>query len=107
MSKSPIIVLPENETRRAQLRAKLKEYRGRMSPYQPPEMAMDTVFKAEVLATLLEKGRVDTHALSREVAERFGDGFNLDTFGNACAVIDNYCTAGGENIVGGTGLPQI
>lgn len=101
---SPVIVFPEDETRKQQLRAKLVEYQGRMNPYRAPEMQMDTICKMVVLERLLRDGQVKTWDLSREMAETYGSGFDGNAFGNACGVIEDYCKTGGQNIHSGTGL---
>ncbi len=101
---SPVIVLPENEERKLQLRAKLVEYRSRMQSHQAPEMQMDAICKATVLRRLLRDGRVNTWELSLEMAETYGSGFSVNVFNNACSVIEDYCKTGGKNVRGGKGL---
>ncbi len=106
----PVIVLPDE--RREQLTTKLDEYRERLNdnPNMHPELQLlagsDTMYKITVLQTLLDKGRVSTFDLSREMAKKLGDHFNPQLFNEACGVMSDYCTTGGKNTTGGTGLPQ-
>lgn len=102
VTESPVIVLPDDETRKQQLRDKLAEYKGRMHPYRAPELQMGTICKIAVLERLLADGKVVTWDLSREMAETYG--FNVNDFKNACGVIEDYCKTGGKNLHGGTGL---
>lgn len=62
---------------------------------------MDTLCKMTVLQRLLREGRVSTWELSREMAEAYGSGFDVEAFNNACGVIKDYC----ETSHDGTGLP--
>lgn len=101
---SPVIVL--DRTKRARLRSKFFEYEARIDPYKPPECQMGAIMKMEVLSALLEKGRVETWALSLELAKKYGPGFDVDAFNNACAVIQDYNETGGTKVRGGTGLPK-
>lgn len=101
---SPILFLPEDETRRVQLRQKLGEYKARFKPYQAPELQMGTICKITVLERLLQDEEVDTWGLCLEMRETYGSGFDPDKFGVACGVIDDYCKTGGQNAIGGTGL---
>lgn len=103
--KSPVIELPKDPKRVVQLRMKLQEYRNRIDPRRPIKF-QPVRYKIEVLSRLLEGGRVETWELSRELAKKDGV-FNDALFQNACGVIDDYCTTGGENCGGGTGLPPL
>jgi hypothetical protein len=93
-----------NPQRRTQLERKLEEYKSRMGGYSPPELQMDTVCKIEVLGRLLRAGTVDVFQLEKELLVRFGTAFDRQAFWNACAVIADYCSTGGANLSGGTGL---
>ena len=104
LEKSPVIVLPENETHKTQLRRKLEEYKGRVKPFRAPELQMDTIYKMTVLERLLRDGQVNTWELSREIAKTYGSDFDGHAFNNACGVIEDYCETGGQNTNGGTGL---
>jgi len=102
-----IIELPEDETRKRQLEEKLQEYYSRIHLYIAPESQMDAICKAAVLERLLRNGSVDIAALRQELEKKFGTGFQLLSFINACLVIQDYCLTGGKNTRGGTGLPKI
>lgn len=102
--KSPVIVLPEDEARREQLRQKLEEYRTRIEPHKAPEMQMDTICKIAVLERLLRDSQVNTWDLSREMVEIYGPGLDAHTFNVACGVVADYIKTGGANLHGGTGL---
>ena len=103
-TESPVIVLPEDEARKQQLRDKLEEYKDRLHPYRAPELQMSTICKIAVVKRLLKDGRVVTWDLSRELATTYGSGFDVNDFSNACGVIEDYCKTGGQNLRGGTGL---
>jgi hypothetical protein len=105
----PKIQFPEDlQTVRA-LQKKLQEYKERLGeemkndPYKTPEMFTDTTYKIAVLEKLLLQGEVDTHALSREIHEKFGN-LNTSDFDNACSVIEDYAKTSGKHTTGGTGL---
>lgn len=100
------LLLPDNETRKQQLKSKLVEYKERVSLYRAPELQMGVICKITVLERLLQDGQVNTHELSREMFETYGSGFSVHAFNNACGVIDDYCKTGGKNTSGGTGLPE-
>ncbi len=104
---SRVLTLPtDNAVRIAQLTAKLEEYRRRFDPHKAPELQMHLLMKTILLDTLLRHGRVETGSLSERLAARFGASFSLRVFADACAVISDYCTSGGEHVCGGTGLPS-
>lgn len=105
--KSPILVLPEDKVRVEQLRKKLEEYKQRADPYRAPELQMGTVCKIAVLERLLQDTTVDTWQLSLEMEETYGSGFDPWKFGTACGVIADYCNTGGQDVIGGTGLPDV
>jgi hypothetical protein len=107
--KSPLIELPKDLELLEKLRRKLQEYKQRLetekaqSPYQAPETFADTHYKIAVLGKLLSEGSVSTYDLSRELNERDGY-FDANAFQNACSVIHDYATTGGQAVDGGTGL---
>lgn len=86
---SPVILLPSDPTRVAQLTQKLEEYRRRVQPHQAPDAQMDTLCETLVLDRLLQESRVITRDLSRELVTRFGTSFDPQAFRNACAVIND------------------
>lgn len=102
--KSPVILLSHDKQRVELLKKKLEEYRTRSNPFAPPESQMDNLMKIDVLGLLLTEGRVDTWDFSRKLAERYGTSYDPRAYGNACAVIEDYCKTGGANTFGGTGL---
>lgn len=104
MSTSPTIGLDINHPRRKQLEGKLIEYRTRLETSKPPESQMDTICKIAVLEKLLDDNGVITHALSQELAQKYGESFDTTLFDNACNVIIDYCDTGGQNVWAGTGL---
>jgi hypothetical protein len=104
---SRVLTLPaDNPVRIGQLTAKLEEYRRRFDPHKAPELQMHLLMKTILLDTLLQHGAVETGPLSDRLAAQFGVAFNLRVFADACAVIADYCTTGGERVRGGTGLPS-
>jgi len=107
-TESPVIRLPDDETRVEQLKRKLAEYKERLRkhPFRAPEQQMDTICKIAILERLLEKKEASTWELSRELAKQYGSGFSGDWFNNACTVISDYCQTGGAHVRGGTGLKQ-
>jgi len=98
--KSLVITLPEERKRVEQLKMKLEEYKGRIS-------TMGTICKKTILERLLKDGKISTWEIAEEMIKKYGSDFNAGKFNNACAVILDYCTTGGENTVRGTGLPHI
>jgi len=119
-SKNHTIVLPTDERLRERLRKKLIEYNARISEpgspweFQHPELAhklyhdlRDACYKAHVLEMVLASAEpVDTRSLSLEMAEKYGDAFDLKQFSNACGVIAFYCGNNAKKAIGGTGLPE-
>lgn len=101
---SLVIVLPDDEARKQQLRDKLVEYKDRMHPYRVPELQMGTICKIAVLERFLRDGKVATWDLLREMVETYDSRFSINDFQNACGVIKDYCKTGGKNLHGGTGL---
>jgi hypothetical protein len=110
-----VIELPTDLGRRAQLSAKLDEYKqrlnGRRDKYQAPEL--DSVWwKIRVLETLLgDEKQVDTFDLSREIVKELGQRVFTEWqelfFDNACGVIEAYATGNTADLSGGTGLPNV
>ena len=99
-----VILLPNDETRKQQLRDKLVEYKKRMHPYAAPELQMDTICKIAVLERLLRDGQVNILDLSWEMTETYKLGFDINAFNKACGAIEDYCNTGGVHTRGGTGL---
>lgn len=106
-----VLVLPEDKVRVEQLRDKLEEYKKRLSAYDHPDLQLQLdigYYKVIILERLLENGWVNTRDFSFELAKKHGVSFNVEFFEKACAVIDDYCKTGGQNVHGGTGLlPQV
>ena len=111
----PVIRLPRDKKRVADLQKKLAEYQrrrsdhlSRMDAYKAPEIWFDTdsEHKIAVLSELIKKGRIGTWALSRRLVERFGIHFDVGAYERACTVIEDYCKTGGANVRGGTGLAR-
>ncbi len=96
----PIIMLPEDETRRRQLLKKLSEYRERLRqhPFDHPGRQMDVICKKTVLERLFRFSQVDTWTLSCEMAKTYENSFDISAFNNACGVIEDYCKTGGQNV---------
>lgn len=103
----PVIKLPENPEMVERLRAKLEEYRRRLSDdqYKAPYAQQDTIYKIAILEKLLEDGVVDTWDLSRELGDKYG-WFDVPAFESACGVIDNYAKNWGIGNIGGTGFKE-
>jgi len=112
--------MPEEvkEERLIQLKKKLEEYNTRImetweNPYQPFwERSEDDRYRRDILRLVLERGIVNIQALSKALAElekenSISDGPEHWSFTNACGVIKDYITTGGEGVTGGTGLPEL
>jgi len=56
---------------------------------------------------VLEKGKVRTWDLNKEVFDRFGHYYDNSLFENACIVVDSYCGNKDCFLEGGTGLEKI
>lgn len=109
----PTIVLPQE--RRAQLEAKLAEYRGRIEGddrrFQHPDMRLmlgdEVTSRITILERLLADGMVDTRELAMDLRDRLGEMYNPLTLALPILLIKDYCETGGMNTTGGTGLPKI
>lgn len=101
---SPVIKFPTDPERQAQLRRKLEEYKSRLESRQFPESQSELGYRVTILETLLANQEVNTWNLSRELASKFKDDFDVRAFERSCAVIDDYCQTGGQHVCGGTGL---
>lgn len=101
--KGPTIVMPEE--RRSFITIKLREYETRLETLQaryPYKAPFDSVFagthyKIALAKALLKDGRVNTHALQREIEKDLGFQVIGPRYENACTVIDDYCKTGGEH----------
>jgi|GEM_PF-2294453 len=120
--KGPIIKLPKDESRKAQLQRKLEEYKTRIKADRPltrhPELHRiiqqaawpQVAFCILILEALFEKGEVNTQNLSVDLSEKAKAAGGLWTtttaaaFETACAIIKDYCETGGAHTHGGTGL---
>ncbi|MCH8050082.1 hypothetical protein IIB51_01615 [Patescibacteria group bacterium] len=114
---SPVIKLPEGEALRARLSKKLEEYKDRVVEVQGvshPAFAhlanfeyRDAFYKQAVLEKLLADGEVNCWDLSRKLSPKNpNDSIDVMIFGNACGVIECYCTGRINATWGGTGLPD-
>jgi hypothetical protein len=92
------IELPKDPERTEKLRNKLEEYKGR-----DEKKDRTLKYKIAVLEKVLQDGNVNVQDLSRELSAKGGQ-FNEQAFESACYIIKNYCDAGGEGNLGGTGL---
>ena len=104
------IELPRDETRVAQLREKLAEYKKRRELYEAHgnQMAVVNVrMKIAILELLLEYGWVETDTIREQFQGELGADFDPRHFANASETIQDYCRTGGANVFGGTGLPPI
>lgn len=102
-----VIILPNDDVLVARLRLKLEEYITRIDPFHAPELQLSTHLKIETLETLLNNHTVDTRKLSLELAEKYGEIFDIALFNNTCDIINDYVKTGGKNLKGGTGLPNL
>ncbi|MBI2589374.1 hypothetical protein HYW35_04205 [Candidatus Saccharibacteria bacterium] len=98
------IKLPEGEPERVEaLRAKLKEYAARAynNRYRAPDSpgAFLDACKREILRRVLTYGQINSGTLIGELVR--WPGFNVQDFEQALTVIDDYCTTGGQNVIGG------
>ena len=114
------LVLPDNKKLRKQLELKLEEYRRRASEhrlaankegrnivYTAPEVVSGTLrdldFKAKVLGKLLKDSRISISDFEQDAVSDDDRTYLRNAFG----VIKSYVEAGGEHVVGGTGLPEV
>lgn len=110
---NPIIKLPEDPNMRGALEKKLAEYVERATCLirRYPEIEFDelnrfnpSVYKLAILEKLLRDGEINTDRFLVELQMKKHDidpGFYQDS----AFVIRDYCETGGENVIGGTGLP--
>lgn len=99
----PVICLPEDEALIRRLEAKLLEYQERIQQ----SGRISTISKHFILSKLLESGAINTNYLRKKMREKYAERFSGEKFENACDVIESYCTNGGKDLEGGTGLPQV
>ena len=116
-SESPVIELPTDFERIAQLKRKLVEYQARVAravddlgdraKFWAPEMVANylgsTPYRIKILQKLLNEKKVVTWDLSKELAA-LDPHYDPNAFNRACGVIADYVTTGGTNLSGGTGL---
>lgn len=109
---SPILELPQDPETVERLRRKLEEYKARyeagkaqmkgdtfIAPEERKKRVADAWHKIAVLSHLLKEGRVNTHDLSRQLEREDEEGiYSPEHFDNACGVIEDYVTTGGENV---------
>lgn len=120
---TPVITLPTDETRLAQLRKKLEEYEERIRTHRLAEakvlqdmersmtrpnflLRIDTLAKRDILVKLFKEGKVawiDIQEMSKVyVIEGTADNNDIFfTFHEAFDVIQDYCLTGGQNVHGG------
>jgi hypothetical protein len=110
MSERLVITLPQDETRVAQLRSKLEEYKQRLPKqkaeniYLPPEV-MPASYAILILGTLLEKGQVDYSELYEGLVAK--SSFMLakpELLDQYWSVIEDYVLTGGKKNISKTGL---
>ena len=107
------IAIPADPTRKEQLQKKLEEYWERLDLPRYASYRTSTLMKIEILSRMLEEGEIFTDGLLEELKKKYAGstefGHEIATeliFADACVVINDYCTTGGVNILGGTGLPK-
>lgn len=115
------IKLPEDKELVGKLKRKRSEYAGRLeqiNSYIPIKNEKQSrmfyndskdYYKLAILSEVLDFGKIEMSNLSLEIfneeKELFGkEIFNLESFNNACEIINDYCVTGGKNVFGGTGL---
>ena len=96
------IVLPENPERIARLKAKLQEYKERIEKKGGKDSRLSA--RVEVLKELLEKGSVDPAEM---IAKAGGDVIYQANLEDAIEIVQDYVKTGGQNLHGGTGLPNL
>ncbi len=89
------------DDRRSRLAGKLAEYKVRREEsYLPPEGDFDSVCKIAVLERIMAGGRVAPRELFRELEAEYGSHPDLEfNFVNACNVIHDYVTTGGQKVI--------
>ena len=96
------IVLSDDPILKGKLTRKLAEYRQRLETNQRPGRQSGTYCKIEVLTRLLQDERIAPVLLREQFKDQ--PWFTAEDFRNACGVISDYCSSGGKNTCGGTGL---
>ncbi|MBN2095978.1 hypothetical protein JW752_01105 [Candidatus Peregrinibacteria bacterium] len=104
--KPDAIQVPKNTERIVQLQKKLRSYYERYDLRTAPREQMDTICKIRVLVELLTHGHCRPRDLEQEMCPAYGDDFDHEAFENACLVINDYCSTGGQMVRQGEGLPQ-
>lgn len=105
-----VLMLPEDQSRVEELKAKLAEYEVRLearieqNPYKPLSENHSLRYKIAVLSKLLEDGQLNLGTFSEDLISKEGEDFNINALKNAVAVINDYVETGGKKARGGTGL---
>jgi len=106
------IVLPPDKYTQKVLRDKLEEYESRLNRRKRELFThsesfiranLHAIYKHAILERLLKEGEIDTFSFSLEL-QRLHGFFDILNYADAVAVINDYCTTGGRNVRGGTGL---
>lgn len=119
---SPILVLPKDNEVVGKLRRKLAEYRDRVAKYERDHPHQHPGFRACVQAShicrifILERLFADKtisawplseeffEVRQQEIPEFTTDEHWIEAWSIGWGVIEDYCTTGGQNVYGGTGL---
>jgi len=102
----PKLVLPNDKIIIGLLEQKMKDYQERLestasqSRYQDPAITFSstTWYKYKIAEKLLKSKEVYTWEFSRTLAEPFNY-LNTENYNHAAAIINDYCTTGGKNII--------
>ncbi len=65
---------------------------------------MSPLSKIFILERLLQAGAANKTFLRDLFIQEYGDAADMRIFDNAFACMEDYCTTGGKNLNGGTGL---
>ncbi|HEX8973983.1 MAG TPA: hypothetical protein VF817_00675 [Patescibacteria group bacterium] len=100
-----VICIPDDPKRIEQLELKLVEYKRRLADYASRQHrhCLDVICKIFVLERLLQSGAANRNYLRALFLKEHGS-IDETSFNNAFGCMEDYCTTGGKNIMGGTGL---
>lgn len=103
------ITLSLDVKRQKQLTEKLKEYWSRLSsfPYEHIDKKKRLIYKIDILGSLIASGNVEYDKARMRLLMTYGESFNEGIYKEVFSIIQDYSDSGGQNVQGGTGLPEV
>jgi len=100
--KVPAILRPDDEQAVQGLQIKLKEYKERLNEKQeenePFKEQLSVISRIAILKKIIEEGCCYVYQLSSQLAEEYGDDFDVEIFDRAADHMEDYCLTQGKNL---------